>query len=192
MTNTGDAGVGSGASGDLRYCLNQANMTTGANLINATGVTGTILTTSVLTIASSLTITGPADNSLVISGSTDTQVFTINGTGRTVVFKNLDITGGNTTASGGGVFAGPNTVTFDTDWIYGNRTTANGGGIASSSGATITVKNCAITANSAGGAGTDSLGRALTLPPSSSCRTVRSPATPEQRSSWRAYRLVRC
>ena len=97
VINTGDIGVGSGASGDLRYCITQANAAGSANVIDATGVSGTIRTNGVLTIASSLTITGPANNGLTINANGVDQVFTVTGTGRTVGFKNLNITAGNTT-----------------------------------------------------------------------------------------------
>jgi fibronectin-binding autotransporter adhesin len=154
VTNTGDTGAGSGTSGDLRYCITQSNAIAGQNTIDATGVSGTIgLTGGVLTIANSLTITGPSNNGLVISGNNANQVFTISGAGQTVVFKNLEITGGNTAASGGAVYCGSNTVTFDTDWIHGNQTSYYGGGIAAAAGAAITVRNSAITGNSASSGG---------------------------------------
>src|SRR5271167_718800 len=60
VTNTGDTGTGSGTSGDLWYCITQANATAGPNSIDATGVTGTITLTSVLpTITQGVTIDGP-------------------------------------------------------------------------------------------------------------------------------------
>ena len=72
VTNISDAGTGSGMSGDLRYCITQANALGGANTIDATGVTGTITLASALpTIASGdlLAVTGPGGGELTINAN---------------------------------------------------------------------------------------------------------------------------
>ncbi|HEY1377735.1 MAG TPA: right-handed parallel beta-helix repeat-containing protein [Gemmataceae bacterium] len=149
VTTLNDAGPGS-----LRQAILDANADTQADdVVFTPGLTGTItLATGPLTVANSLTITGPAGNGIAVSGNNASQVFTVAGTGLTVLFRNLEITGGNAT-TGGGVFTGANAVTFDTDWVHGNRTTGAGGGIAGAAGATITVRNSAVTGNTAAGAG---------------------------------------
>jgi hypothetical protein len=70
VTNTGDTGTGSGTSGDLRYCMNQAGAIVGStNTIDLTGVSGTIALTSALpTIAGPMTMTGPGAGLLTIAG----------------------------------------------------------------------------------------------------------------------------
>ena len=63
VTSIGDTGTGSGNSGDLRYCINGADTTTGDNTINI-AVTGTIkLAGTQLELSNGTgteTITGPA------------------------------------------------------------------------------------------------------------------------------------
>jgi hypothetical protein len=94
VTNTGDTGVGSGNSGDLRYCITQADATAGSNTINATGVTGTIILTSALpSITQGLTITGPSASLLTINGNHVGSVFRIV-SGSSFGLSNLTITGG--------------------------------------------------------------------------------------------------
>jgi len=62
LTDTGGAtGTGTGTTGDLRYCIVQANTNSGADTISfQTGLTGTItLNGTELLISDSLAITGP-------------------------------------------------------------------------------------------------------------------------------------
>src|SRR5690348_12350490 len=78
VTNTGDTGSGSGSSGDLRYCITQANSTTGPNTVDATGVTGTITLHSVLpSITQALTITGPGASLLTVNGNELGSIFKV-------------------------------------------------------------------------------------------------------------------
>jgi hypothetical protein len=73
VTSTGDTGTGSGSSGDLRYCITQANATPGPNTINyASGVSGTILTSalSTLTVSNNLTINGAGSAGIALGGGT--------------------------------------------------------------------------------------------------------------------------
>ena len=70
VNDLGDAGNGSGNSGDLRYCITQANQTTGDNTINFS-VTGTITLSSALPDLSNTTgltdIEGPGAASLTVA-----------------------------------------------------------------------------------------------------------------------------
>jgi hypothetical protein len=84
VTNTGDAGTGNGNSGDLRYCITQADATGGSNDISfANGVTGTAATADLPAVATDLVISGAATINLgghtlpVIAGVTLTLSGTV-------------------------------------------------------------------------------------------------------------------
>ncbi len=70
VNSLGDTGTGSGQSGDLRYCITQADKTTGDNTINFS-VTGTITLNSALPDLSNITgvmdIEGPGATSLTVA-----------------------------------------------------------------------------------------------------------------------------
>jgi hypothetical protein len=70
VNSLGDTGTGSGNSGDLRYCITQADKTTGDNTINFS-VTGTITLNSALPDLSNTTglmdIEGPGAASLIVA-----------------------------------------------------------------------------------------------------------------------------
>ncbi|HTH53908.1 MAG TPA: hypothetical protein VL495_08165, partial [Edaphobacter sp.] len=93
VTNTADFGAGS-----LRDAINQVNGGAGGDTINFSGVTGTIMVTSQLTISQQVTINGPVANILAISGGDTTRVFYI--TAANTVISGLEITHGNATVSG--------------------------------------------------------------------------------------------
>jgi parallel beta-helix repeat protein len=146
VTNTNDAGPGS-----LRQAILVADSDAPAvdAIVFAPGLAGTIgLTSGPLTLATSMTITGPVGNGIVLNGNNTGSVIVIAGSNRAVTLKNLEITGGSTAGTGGGVYVGANTVTFDGDWIHDNRA-ASGGGIGGTTFSSITVKNSAVTGNSA-------------------------------------------
>jgi hypothetical protein len=151
VTTLADSGAGS-----LRAAVAAANADFPAvdNVVFQSGLAGTItLTSGPINVAGSMNITGPTGNGIVVSGNNAGAVFFVSGTGRTLLFKNLEITGGNSTDKGGAVFVGPNTATFDTVWVHGNTTTSVGGGIAATGNSNIVVKNSAVTGNTAGGSG---------------------------------------
>ncbi len=71
VNSLGDTGAGTGTTGDLRYCITQADATTGDNTINFS-VTGTITLNSALPDLSNTTgltdIEGPGAASLTVAG----------------------------------------------------------------------------------------------------------------------------
>src|SRR5260370_584956 len=67
VTNLRDAGQGKGLSGDLRYCLTQANLHPGMDTIDLTHVHGTVLLDKPLPdISDSVVLVGPGAGSLDI------------------------------------------------------------------------------------------------------------------------------
>jgi hypothetical protein len=120
VTNTNDTGAGS-----LRKAITDANALAGTDTINITA-TGTINLNSTLdSITTSMTITGPGASQLTVNRAMD--VFTI-----------LNI-------SGAGVVVSISGVTINNGLPQG---AGNGGNVHNSSGATTNLTNCIVTAGS--------------------------------------------
>jgi hypothetical protein len=159
---SGDAGVGAGNSGDIRYCINQANVSTNTNatiVFNTQAIGGQItLTHGELEISNSMTIAGPGTATLAISGDATgnapgigtiaSRVFNITSPGAIVTISGLTITGGNGSPSesvtpgnqGGDIFNG-GTLTLQNDviqngFVHGfvGGPAARGGGIFNAEG----------------------------------------------------------
>jgi hypothetical protein len=95
-----DDGMGSGLTGDLRYCLTQA--TDGDTIMFA--VTGTItLTQRLPEITQSVRIEGPGANLLTVDGNTFEHVFVV-ANPATVTISSLTITDGFAFDEGGGIY----------------------------------------------------------------------------------------
>jgi hypothetical protein len=74
VTTTNDSGLGS-----LRDAITQANATPGADIINLTGITGTItLATTLPTINESLSLNGPGVANLRVNGNNAVQILSTN------------------------------------------------------------------------------------------------------------------
>jgi hypothetical protein len=159
VNSLGDAGTGSGLSGDLRYVITQANQTAGDNTINFS-VTGTITLNSALPDLSNTTgltdIEGPGASSLTVARSSaeGTPAFGILTVDANVQAQlvGLTITGGAATAGGGILNDGTLSITNST---IDNNSASNsgigdiyGGGIDNTG--TLTVTNSMIDNNSAG------------------------------------------
>ncbi len=170
-----DTGAGAGFVGDLRYCINQANSTAGADSIvfdttvfaMAQSITlgGTQLTLS--DTSGTTTITGPAAGVTVsankasrvvqvnasvtatLSGLTVTQGTAVNGAGvynsGTLMLTNCTVS--RSTAPLGGGILNDGTVTLTNSIISGNSSTNNGGGMLNLGTATLT--NSTISGNNA-------------------------------------------
>jgi hypothetical protein len=105
VTNTNDSG-----SGSLRQAILDANATPGADIIDATGVTGTITIDPAnyfLVITDDVTINGPGQANLTISGGDASRIFWIqNGA---ITIQNLTLANGfakGGDGGGGGMGAG--------------------------------------------------------------------------------------
>jgi hypothetical protein len=144
---TTQAGVGSGTSGDLRYCIAQANAPHGSVgdsdlIVFKPSVFGTNRTISLssalktLTISDThnLTIKGPA-GTVTISGIDQFGVFALD-PGTTVAFDRVAITHGNSDVFGGAI-DNQGTVTL-TNCTLANDAALYGGGLVNQGTATLT------------------------------------------------------
>src|SRR5712691_9482293 len=116
VINTNDSGAGS-----LRAAILAANANgTGADIIDATGVTGSIpVTSGELLINSDLTINGPGANLLSVSGNLTSRIFNV-GAGRTVSINGLTVTGGRVQSVGGDGILNAGNLTLNDVAIGGN------------------------------------------------------------------------
>jgi hypothetical protein len=179
VLNLNDSGAGS-----LRRAIELSNSTSGPNEIDfSAGLSGTItLTSGELMIANrDVSIVGPGQNLLTVSGNGNSRVFEI-ASGVSVSLSRVTITGGKADKGGGIYSAGTltldsctvvsnettpvgwggdgggiynlGTITVNNSHISGNSTAfwGNGGGISNPSG-TVTVNNSDISGNSANGIG---------------------------------------
>jgi parallel beta-helix repeat protein len=157
VTNTGDTGAGTGTTGDLRYCIGQANAAAGADQIVFSLPAGpqTINLLSALpALTDNLTITGPGASLLTVqrspSAATSFRVFTLNISGiGNVTLSGMTISGGNA-GIGAGINAANANLTVTDCVITGNTTTSVGGGIYLAFNAgLLKVVNTTISGNSA-------------------------------------------
>jgi hypothetical protein len=144
-----DAGTGSGTTGDLAYCLSQANANTNSegSVIEfdptVFGTPQTISFSTTLSLSETAgpeAISGPGANLLTISGNNRVEVFSVSG-GMTAFFTGLTISGGSAVAGGGIFNLGTTTVTDST--IADN----SNGGIDNYAG-TLTISDSTVAGNS--------------------------------------------
>jgi len=145
VANLLDSGPGS-----LRAAIVAANATPGADLINfAPKLRGTIALASgePAIMAANLTIDGPGENQLTVSGNNAYQVFDI-GAGATVKIENLTIADGLTVGGNGGGILNEAGATLDLDHVVVTNNSAyadsqgnfgNGGGIENDGSLTVTA-----------------------------------------------------
>ena len=152
VTNTNDSG-----SGSLRDAIAQAagDSDPSDTISFDSTVTGTItLRTGQLSIAKNLTITGPGQTLLTISGGNSSRIFEI--TAGSVSISGLTVSGGHITgtttqpAYGAGIdVEGFSNLTLADCTVTGNTAThASGGGIALNVGPDV-LTNCTIAGNTA-------------------------------------------
>jgi trimeric autotransporter adhesin len=149
VTNTLDSGAGS-----LRDALASVNAGAGGDVINFSGVTGTISLGSVLSIGKSVAINGPGANLLTISGNDAVEVFNAVA-GTAVTISGLTIAHGFYPA-GGGIQANGSALTVNnctfSDNASNNTLAINVGGAIITGGSTIlTVNSSTFVNNSATG-----------------------------------------
>ncbi len=149
VNSLGDTGTGSGTSGDLLYCITQADQTAGNTI--SFGVDGMILLTSALpALSKNMTISGPGASSLTVEGggsSSNFSVLTVK-SGVTAKISGLTIANGHSTFGGGVDNGGTLSVTDCT--IAGDSATTGG---AISNGGTVTLNDCTLSNDLATGHG---------------------------------------
>ncbi len=155
---TTDTGAGSGTTGDLLYCIDQANANpnTAGSVIEfdptVFGTSQTITLSSTLRLSETAgpeVIKGPGANLLTVSGNNAVGVFSVN-TGVTATITGQTISQGLAT-QGGGISDFEGTVTVSNSTIA-NNSAAVGGGISDIDG-TLTVTDSTLVNDSAGSGG---------------------------------------
>jgi hypothetical protein len=153
----GDAGSGSGTSGDIRYCINQADNPANAGSTitfdtTALGSNAITLTKGQLVIAANMTITGPGASKLTLNGNHANRVFDIASTTAQVTISGLTISGGSAAYGGGIVNQG--SLTVSDSMLSANSARIEGGGICNIGGK-LTVNGSSLSGNTAtsGGGG---------------------------------------
>jgi hypothetical protein len=186
-----DTNTGSGTSGTLRYCITQANASSGADTINFS-VNGTItLTSNLPNITDSLTINGNGTANTIINGNhlyrslnsiqTDGITVTIqnlkatNGLGGTfggtldissegglVMLNNVEFTNGHA-GYGGGIRTSHATTIVSNSIIRDNTSDTVSAGIWSGHSGNLTLVNTLVTGNSGPGGGVFNNGTVLNI-----------------------------
>ena len=167
VNSLGDAGTGSNDSGDLRYCINQANADDQANTIVCDPTV--FSTPQTITLSGSQlelsdtggtqTITGPAAG-VTISGGGSSRVFEVD-SGVTASISGLTISGGSIGDGSGAGLANYDTATLADCTLSGNSASASysypksvggfGGGVFNAGTGYLTMNDCTISGNSSGG-----------------------------------------
>jgi hypothetical protein len=92
-----DTGTGSGLTGDIRYCIAQADQpaNAGSTITFDTALTGSTITLShgELVISDTMTITGPGAGSLTLFGDNASRLFEV-GSGGSLTLEQLTLSGG--------------------------------------------------------------------------------------------------
>jgi hypothetical protein len=155
VTSLGDSGAGSGASGDLRYCLTQANLNPGRDLVTF-DVTGTItLTAGLPALTDDVDVQGPGAGLLTVSGNHAVRPFTVAPQvtaricGLTVADGVGQLDEGFTSMQGGGVF-NRGVLTLAGCTLTDNVASIGGG--AANQGV-LALRDCTLSGNSSAGDG---------------------------------------
>jgi hypothetical protein len=147
-------------TGDLRYCIEQADAAHAAATDAITFAATLFSTPQTITLNSlngplvlndvhPLTISGPTGDTVTVSGGDAVGVLDI--TGGTVGISHLAISHGNSPVLGGGIFNG-GTLTLMNCTLDHDRAGNGGGGLANDGG-TATLVGCAFNHDSAGSIG---------------------------------------
>ena len=147
VTNTNDSGTGS-----LRQVVLDAYVDDTIDMSGITGGGTLSLTSGEIVLDKDLTLIGPVSeaNGIVISGGDASRIFNIS-SGVTVSINRLQIENGYADTDGGGAILNAGSLTLEGITIASSSVDGaiNGGAILNQSGATLTLRNCTITGNSA-------------------------------------------
>ena len=145
VNNTNDSGAGS-----LRQAILDA---IDGDVIDATGISGTLTLLSELYIDNNLTINGPGASNLTVSGNNAVRVFYI--AGKSVTINDLTVANGRVVDNhGAGIFNWGsltlNRVTVTNNAVVKSTSDYNrGGGIYSHDGTSLTITDSTISGNTA-------------------------------------------
>ena len=142
-----------GSAGTLRWAVGQADFDPGNNTIDFDSTVFNTPQTITLSegqlelsnTSGTETVTGPTAG-VTISGGGLSRVFQVD-SGVSATISGLTITGGSTTADGGGAYNHGGTFTLIDCAVSGNSA-EYGGGLATNDYGTTTVVNCTVTGNS--------------------------------------------
>jgi hypothetical protein len=163
-----DTGAGTGLTGDLRYCITQADANPGSTVqfdatLFAATQTITLSGTELPVLTADTTILGPAA-ALTLSGNQKSRVFEIGDSTHNpvVAMFNLTITqGGAITGNGGGMLEIGGSLTLTDCTLSGNDTNPGGSGGGITNGGTLILNTCTLSGNAAfNGGGLDNEGTA--------------------------------
>jgi hypothetical protein len=148
VVNLADSGPGS-----LRQAILDANANPGADLVKFdAALTGTISLASELNVTDALTIDGPGQQKIAVSGNNATREFDISVAGIDVTIAELTIANGRA-EEGAGVWNGGN-LTISNSVLLSNQAAGDigrGGGVFNAAGAVLTIDHSMLTGNLATG-----------------------------------------
>jgi hypothetical protein len=148
VTDTSDNAADTGS---LRYAVNTAVDGDTITFLNVIGTITLVPANGPLTIAHSITITGPGAGLLTVSGNNAVALFSVNS--GTVSISGLSFANGNAGAGGyGGAIANSGTLTLTGCDLFNNTSPANNGGAIYSIG-TLTVVGSIFSGNTTGAGG---------------------------------------
>ncbi len=138
----GDAGVGSGTSGDIRYCINKADQSANSNIVFNTQAIGSntlTLSNGSLPITNNVEIFGPGANLLTIFGGTALdRIFFVSSSARGAYITGLTISGGvagsDISGTGGGGVYNSGILTLTGVEVTENKVVVSGSGNAEGGG----------------------------------------------------------
>lgn len=153
--NPGD-GVAADAQGftSLRAAVMEANalagddtiqLGAGSNILSLSGADSDA--THDLDITSNITIVATSNNATVIVGTAGGRIIEVH-SGGSLTLTGVEVIGGNTSGSGGGIFNNGGTLHLEGSTISGNTATSGGGIFNSGS---LTISNSTISGNTGGG-----------------------------------------
>ena len=165
--------IGTGP-GSLPYAINSANLDAGDTIHFQEGVTGTLfLSSSLPTITSPMTISGPGASLLAIDGGGTIRPIAIDTGGPTVTISGLTIQNGSDiidSEGGAGISVASGDLSMSDCVIATNRAVSNGGAMLIFPGASAELDQCSLTGNiggyggeTAGGGAIDNLDGSATL-----------------------------